>query len=157
MSLLVFFNGSGATPTPQIGNPIGLLLALTYSEGGSEPEPPVVVTTDTGYMYVPRKETVDRVFRALFGQRKKRRRISAKKAEKLAIELLQEFDPGPDLPPIDTSALTAAIRALDLPVTIKDEPKVRSKVLQELFEAVEIIRQDDEDLEDAILLLQLGL
>jgi hypothetical protein len=41
MSLLLFFSGSPAPPPPDpvIGNPIGLLLSLTYSDGG--PIPPV--------------------------------------------------------------------------------------------------------------------
>jgi hypothetical protein len=45
---------------PEIGNPIGLLLALTYSEGG-EVTPPTPPAHTDNYYYAPSRQTVQRM------------------------------------------------------------------------------------------------
>lgn len=147
MSLLILFHTSGAAPpaTPQIGNPIGLLLALTYSEGGT-PEPPAPSIGSDTYYYSPSKAATERMYRALFGDRTPRKKKRKAKLEQVALQLMREFDPGPDLPPIDLSALVAAIRLLDAPVNLKPTAEQKSEIIEALLTKAQQIREDDEEI-----------
>jgi hypothetical protein len=141
---------------PEIGNPIGLLLALTYSDG-STPEPPAPVHADN-YYYAPSRETVQRMLDILYPKRRRRKESKAKRLERMAVELLNEFEPGPDLPPLDLSALRQAIAMLDEPIRInRTAPEeTRKQVIVKLFETAAEYQQylieedDDEVLEMAL-------
>jgi hypothetical protein len=142
---------------PEIGNPIGLLLALTYSEGG-EVTPPTPPAHTDNYYYAPSRQTVQRMLDILYPKKRRRKENKAKRLERMAVELLNEFEPGPDLPPLDLSALRQAIAMLDEPIRINRAApdETRKQVIVKLFETAAEYQQymieedDDEVLEMAI-------
>lgn len=112
---------------------------------------PPVVTQPDYYAYGPSKEAVARMYAVLFGDttpKKKPRRKA--KLEKVALELLREIDPGPDLPPLDVSALVAAINLLDAPVNLKPTQQQKSAIIEALLTQAQKIRDDDADIDDLI-------
>jgi hypothetical protein len=132
---------------PEIGNPIGLLLALTYSEGGEVTPPTPPAHTDS-YYYAPSRQTVQRMLDILYPKKRRRKENKAKRLERMAVELLNEFEPGPDLPPLDLSALRQAIAMLDEPIRINRAApeETRKQVVVKLFEkAVELTIEEDDD------------
>jgi hypothetical protein len=116
-----------------------------------EVAPPVVVAPPENYGYSPSAASLARMYDVLFPSKKARRKA---KLEKVAQELIREFDPGPDLPPLDISALVAAIKLLNEPVTLKPTQAQKSAVIEALLNQAQQIRDDDEELEEIMLLME---
>jgi hypothetical protein len=104
------------------------------------------------YYYAPSREAVQRMLDILYRKKPKRRENKAKRIERMAVELINEFDPGPDLPPLDLSSLRKAIALLDEPIRInrKAPEETRKQVAVQLLEKAGQYRQlsieeDDEE------------
>jgi hypothetical protein len=130
----------------------GIFDSGIFGVEGSVVEPPIVVTPPDNYAYSPSKASVARMYAALFPAKAKRKA----KLEKVATELINQFDPGPDLPPLDVSAMVKAIRLLDAPVKLKPTQAHKSAIIVALLEkAAELKRQADEDEEETMILAYL--
>ena len=104
------------------------------------------------YYYAPSREAVQRMLDILYPKKRKRKESKARRIERMAVELLNEFEPGPDLPPLDLSSLRRAIALLDEPIRInRTAPEeTRKQVAVQLFEKAAEYRQlsieeDDEE------------
>jgi hypothetical protein len=106
------------------------------------------------YYYAPSREAVQRMLDILYRKKPKRKENKAKRIERMAVELINEFDPGPDLPPLDLSALRNAIVMLDEPIRInRSAPdETRKQVIVKLYEkAAAIHRKNIEDDDEEVL------
>jgi hypothetical protein len=119
----------------------------------------VVVAPPAGdnYSYAPSSEAIARMYALLFGKRKKPGKPKRKaRLEKVALDLIREIDPGPDLPPLDVSALVAAIKMLDAPVKLKPTLAQKSEIIEALLAQAQKIRAEDEDMEEIMMLMDMG-
>jgi hypothetical protein len=98
------------------------------------------------YTWAPSPEVVDRVWRILYHRPKTKRKRKAERLERAALEIMREFEPGPDLPRIDIKSLERAIALLDEPVANKQEA-----VEALLNKAMELMRLELDD-DDAVII-----
>jgi hypothetical protein len=151
------FTGTDATLT-YVSNSLNLVPEPgSYSFTGTNAtlinSTPAPASADN-YYYAPSREAVRRMLDILYPKKRKRKENRAKRIERMAAELINEFEPGPDLPPLDLSALRNAIVMLDEPIRINRAApdETRKQVIVKLYEkAAEIHRKNIEEDDEEVL------
>jgi hypothetical protein len=123
-----------------------LVTGILARQDGTEP-PTEDVAPGISAMYSASPDAVERMYRLLFGEPKKKRKKKAR-LEKVALDLMREFDPRQDLPPLDLSAMRQAIALLDRPLENK-----RKTIEALLTKAIELTREEIDEDDDEILAL----
>lgn len=108
--------------------------------------PPAAGSGGDNYTWAPSPETVNKVWRLLYHRPKTKKWRKAERLERAALEIIREFEPGPDLPPLDLTNLKRAIAMLDEPV--KDKQQAVEALLDK---AMELMRHELDD-DDAIII-----